>query len=341
MSGKQQSVSMSTAFAHIENMLQGIRKVAAETDPNPPTSTEIQDRKGIAEAEAAGSNVASTEANTDGEDAATSSVPGGVPASTADSAPTQIGAQPIPAEQKVARFNKLATAFVEIAEREALEVQMKEAAAQVDPAMAAMQKRADEILTGYRELICKGLQLRARDELIVKEACAQDAEIRQIVDQVGGIPAFLDKIAAEMPEAVLSEIDPSLVPPPAEMAPEMGAEMGAEMAPEMGAEGGMDIDQLAEALDAQGVTEEDLQAAAEAIEAMKAEGASDEQVVQAVQELMQEGMASAEAAPAEEAPAEAPAEEAPAEEASAEEKEASVKAARDRIEYFKSIARKK
>lgn len=339
MSGKP--ISMQSTFASIDKMLEQFRqKTAAETDPNPPTSTEISDEEGIQEAERAGGNVDSVAANTDGQPAATSDVPGGVPAGTADNAPTQIGAQPIPEEQKVARFNKLASAFVEAAEREARAMQLKEASEQIDPALAALQKRADEIIAGARELVLKGLQLRARDTLIVKEACVKDAEVKAAVDEAGGVDAFLDKIAAEMPEAIMGEIDPSLVPPEAGAVPgEMP--MDPAMAGEMPAEGGdMDIDALAEALDAQGVTEEDLSAAAEAIGAMKAEGASDEEVVQAVQELMQEGMASAESAPAEEAAPAAPAEEAPAE-PSVEEKEASLKVAQARIDKFKALARKK
>jgi len=336
-----QSKSMSTTFAQIDKMLSGLRsKEAAEIPVNPPTSTEISDKEGVKEAEKAGGNVDSVAPNSEGN-LATDKVTGGVPAQTADTAPSQIAAQPIPAEQKTARFNKLAQVAIQVLEQAASYEIQKEAAEQIDPALAAMQKRADEILAGQRDIIVKAMQLRARDTMLVKEACAANADFHKVVEEFGGVDAYLDKIAEAAPEVMLSEIDPSLVPPEAGAVPEMGAVEG-EAAP---AGDDANLDELAAALEAQGVTKEDLQAAAEAIGAMKAEGASDEQVVQAVQELMQEGMAAAEGGEAAPAAEEAPAPEVEAEAPASEEaeKEASLQkqaAERARIDVLKSFARK-
>jgi hypothetical protein len=205
---------------------------------------------------------------------------------TAHAAPSEIS--------KVARAERLSSAllqtisslnFSEEAQENAQTFQKEAAqraasAPQEEPTM--MQKFASEVdehvlhsFLAYTAGFERGLQKKAEDIGEVMEA--------GITPDEGEAAALLDATAVQNPEAVL----------PPEAQPE--ADMSEE---DMAA-----LDQLASELDAQGITPEQLMEAQAEIDAIKAEtGATDEEII----EVLQEEAAGAAEAPIEEAPAEMP-----------------------------------
>jgi hypothetical protein len=153
------------------------------------------------------------------------------------------------------------------------------AAAQEEPTMIRkFASEADEDVLhsflAYSAGFERGLQKKAEDIGEVMEA--------GITPDEGEAAALLDATAVQNPEAVL----PPEAQPEADMSPE---DMAA-------------LDELASELDAQGITPEQLMEAQAEIDAIKAEtGATDEEII----EVLQEEAAGA-AAPVEEAPAEMP-----------------------------------
>lgn len=104
----------------------------------------------------------------------------------------------------------------------------------------------------------RGIEKKAED---IKEVMDS-----KLVKTAAEAEALLDQAAQAQPESVL---------------PEEAVQQGMDQA-EGGAAGGMDLDALAEQLKANGVTEQDLQVAAQEIEKLMASGVAPEEIVQAI-----------------------------------------------------------
>jgi hypothetical protein len=215
---------------------------------------------------------------------------------------------------KAARVSRLGKNLLDILAKEAtvMAVDMQKTAAD-----QAIEKEAAEAATVFAQYYAMGKAQRMQDfnEL-------QSANIpSDLLGRVGGIDGLLDKAASEDPASVL----------PPELAGAMGGEGAAPeaAAPEMaqGAGAGEDpqamMDEMAQILDANGVTVDELQQVMQQIEALKAQGFSEEEIMQSLMEAAQSIEQTA-------APAEAP--EAPEVE---EQKEASSRARIDALrDYF-------
>jgi hypothetical protein len=188
--------------------------------------------------------------------------------------------------QKTARAEQLGDRLMSILQASVANRQVE---ALEKTAEAYIEKTASDASSLFEEMFAAGLRQRLIDESEL-EAAGLD---KTALEAVGGIQGWLDKAAEEAPLDVM----------PPELAAEVGAEMGVDPAADMpmdpaamgmgGGEGDDEamIEQLSQVLDASGVTAEDLNEMIAAIQDLKAQGMSDEDIMAALQELAAEAEA--------------------------------------------------
>ena len=187
--------------------------------------------------------------------------------------------------------------------------------------ISSFQKVAAQEANRFYNEYLAGLEKRARDEQLVKQYVDQNT-----IKQYGGVDALLDKLAQENPEAVLpAGAGGAPAAPPAAPAASEGAPA------ESGGEGDQEamLEEIANNMEAMGVTAEDMEEAMTLLEDLKAQGYSEEDIAMAAADMLEDQAASAEGggeeasegAPA--APAAPEADEAALESPEEEEKEAS------------------
>lgn len=159
----------------------------------------------------------------------------------------------------------------------------------------AAEQSVDAAGEEFKYYYAMGMEKRAADEAQIQKTAGWEQEIAAS----GGVGAILDKIAMETPEAVI----PPEALAPAAPAPELGgmggmgeeAPLGGELGMEAPVEGGeeglggledeisdIDIDAIAEALAAEGITAEDMAAALQDHQTMQAEGVQAPELAQAL-----------------------------------------------------------
>ena len=148
-------------------------------------------------------------------------------------------------------------------------------ASEEDILFAQLDKVASEAASEYHQGYLYGLLKRAQDEMEVSNAGINP----EILEKVGGVSGLLDKVATEMPEAVLPE----------EALPMEGVDEMPVPEEEAGLEGGGDLDQVAAALEEAGVTPEELEQAFSDVQALQEAGVTPEELGQALGELGGEG----------------------------------------------------
>ncbi len=334
-----------------------LKKLESEDDGITDSQTNLG-KEQVAAARASGSTADETPENTDadGRDPVDEDTPKKLdidqPARGNSEALGTVKKQEINMEQKLARAEGMASAIISVIEKEITkEAAQKPAAKTVKPnledmLLEKMAKEAEAAAQDYFESHILGQITRLRDEMELKEAKLDP----QVLNKVGGVSGLLDKVAAEMPEAVLPEGMGGLPPEalaglPPEAAGEMPPEAAGEMPPEMGAEAPVEgaegddiseeeLSQLADELDQAGVSPEDLQQAFEDIQSLQEAGVQPDELAQAIEQLNAEGgEAGTEEAPGELPPEEEVPEEVP-EEAPVEEKAASDNRRVDMIKEF-------
>jgi hypothetical protein len=134
----------------------------------------------------------------------------------------------------------------------------------------------------YYHSFIAGMEKRARDEYELASLSADDwanmGISEEMLKQAGGIAGLLDKLAMEDPVGVLPE-----EAMPEEALPEAGLEGAGEEIP-----GGGEADMLPDELAAAGVEPGDLDEAAAEIAQLQEAGLSDEEILQAIDELAAE-----------------------------------------------------
>jgi hypothetical protein len=240
------------------------------------------------------SNVASVQENTESDGERPEDEQGTQTLSTDDEVVSEGNIGPMreqEIEQKVARAERLGSAIVKVAS-DALETGKTLTEHVGDPTIIekcahVAAQEAQEFYEGYMY----GMLKRAQDEVEIEAAGIDPATLQKM----GGVSGLLDKVAQEFPEAVLPE--------GAEV-PELGADLGAEgvPAPEAAAPaevGEADLDELAGALEAAGVTPEDLEQAFEDVQSLQEAGVQPEELAAALEEINAEAETAAPVAPEE------------------------------------------
>lgn len=213
-------------------------------------------------------------------------------------------------EQKEARLNTLHNAILSLINQdlEREEQLQKQAEAQqkslanMTPEDRLLQKMAERSMEfaqqAYEIHLMTQIQ-RHNDKLALQQLEKEGKLDKGLVQKYGGLDGLLDKLAEDDPGMVLGDIVPEDVsaaaPVEAAAVDAAAAESGDTLTPEEEALAQEIAQQAAEA----GLTEDQLEAGSQLIEDLRGQGYSDDQIVEAIQELVSEEVGGAEAAPAE------------------------------------------
>lgn len=166
----------------------------------------------------------------------------------------------------------------------------------------AVEKWASEQTEAIKEDMIVGALMRIQDEVALKEAMELPdfpKEAREAIEQVGGVSAFLDKVAMENPDSIIApEVDEAEeaveeVPEEAEMAEEVPAEGAPEVGEGLEELTEEDLMALEQLLAEAGVTEEDLAASQQDLGDLAEAGASPEEAAMAMDALTAEALGEA------------------------------------------------
>ncbi len=282
----------------------------AESLKTPPKKE--QDNLGVEQQEAAeasgstmGKNVANTDVNEEDDH--------GIPKRDLDSkaegnVDMNIKHESITMEQKAAQMERLGKGLINLLTKEAEAASgaikktaaSKEAAEVVLPegidkeALEEMVATANKYAGEYFDQFMCGMIKRAQDE----QALAEMNLDPKLLAEFGGVSGLLDKMAQEMPEAVLPPevLEDAAVAAPAEAAP-IETPVEGEPSPE-------EVEAIAAAMEQMGVTPEILEQAMGLIEELQGQGYTEEDIAQAAAEMIEEMAPEAVEAPVEEAPVE-------------------------------------